>query len=55
VGTAAGFRKMITGPKASMTRFRNPAVVPIVYPPRLHLGWKAQLEAKSHMYCIGLC
>jgi hypothetical protein len=27
VGTAVGFRNMITGPKASMIRFWNPVVV----------------------------
>jgi hypothetical protein len=30
LGTIAGFRKIMMGPKASMIRFRNPTVVPIV-------------------------
>jgi hypothetical protein len=55
VGTAVEFRNMITGPKASMIKFWIRVVVTTVQPPRLCLGWWAQSEAKSHMYCIGLC
>jgi hypothetical protein len=42
------------GLKASMIRFWNPVVVPIMWPPRLRLGRKAQSEAKFHMCYIGL-
>jgi hypothetical protein len=30
MGTVVGFRKLIMGPKASVIRFRNPAMVLIV-------------------------
>jgi hypothetical protein len=40
---------MITGPKASMIKIWNPAVVPTVYPSRLLLGYRGQSEAKFHI------
>jgi hypothetical protein len=30
MGTAMGFRNMITGPKATMIKFQNPTVVPTI-------------------------